>query len=85
MSDMRFLFDEDFVSFVSDLYGALVKKHALDTLFEKAAEYAHSPEDKALTEMAQRRSLELAGQITDGVDRDMPERMEKFMRPRPIV
>jgi len=63
MSDMRFLFDKEFDSFVGALHGALVKKHALDALLEKAANYAHSPEDQALTEMAKRRSRELASQI----------------------
>jgi hypothetical protein len=85
MSDMRFLFDKDFESFVSDLYSALVKKNDLDALLEKAARHAQSPDDKALTEMAQRRSRTLASEITDGIDRGVPERMEKFMRPRPAV
>lgn len=85
MSDMRFLFDKDFEAFVSDLYGAILKKHDLDELLEKAARYAQSPDDKALTEMAQRRSRTLASEITDGIDRGIPERMEKFMRPRPIA
>jgi hypothetical protein len=62
-----------------------VKKHALDALLEKAANYAHSPEDQALTEMAKRRSRELASQITEAIDREMPERMERFLQPRPIV
>ena len=85
MSDMRFLFDKEFDSFVGALHGALVKKHALDALLEKAANYAHSPEDQALTDMAKRRSRELASQITEAIDREMPERMEKFLHPRPIV
>jgi hypothetical protein len=85
MSDMRFLFDKEFASFVGGLYGALVKKHALDMLLERAANYAHSPEDRALTDMAKRRSRELASQITEAIDREMPERMEKFLHPRPIV
>ena len=85
MSDMRFLFDKDFESFVSRLHGALVKKHDLDALLEKAARYAQSPDDKALTEIARQRSRKLASEITDGIDRGIPERMEKFMRPRPIA
>lgn len=85
MSDMRFLFDKEFDSFVGALHGALVRKHALDALLEKAANYAHSPEDQALTEMAKRRSRELASQITEAIDREMPERMERFLQPRPIV
>jgi hypothetical protein len=35
--------------------------------------------------MAKRRSRELASQITEAIDREMPERMEKFLHPRPIV
>jgi hypothetical protein len=85
MSDMRFLFDKDFDAFVGGLHGALVKKHALDALLEKAACYAHSAEDRALTDMARRRSRELTSQITEAIDREMPERMEKFLHPRPIV
>ena len=85
MSDMRFLFDKEFDSFVGALHGALVKKHALDALLEKAANYAHSPEDQALTDMAKRRSRELASQITEAIDREMPERMERFLQPRPII
>jgi hypothetical protein len=85
MSDMRFLFDKEFDSFVGALHGALVRKHALDALLEKAANYAHSPEDQALTDMAKRRSCELASQITEAIDREMPERMEKFLHPRPIA
>ena len=37
MSDMRFLFDEDLERLVSGIYDALLKKHALDALLEKAA------------------------------------------------
>lgn len=85
MSDMRFLFDRDLESFVAGLYGALVKKHDLDALLEKAAKYAQSPDDKALTEMAWRRSQALASEITDGVDRGIPERMAKFMHQRPLA
>ena len=69
MSDMRFLFDKEFDLFVGALHGALVKKHALDALLEKAANYAHSPEDQALTDTAKRRSRELASQITEAIDR----------------
>jgi hypothetical protein len=85
MSDMRFLFDRDLESFVDNLYGALVKKHDLDSLLEKAERYTQSPDDKALTEMARQRSRKLADEITDGVDRGIPERMAKFMRPRTVV
>jgi hypothetical protein len=85
MSDMQFLFDKDFESFVVDLHAALVKKHVLDALLEKAARHSQSAEDKALTERARRRSRKLANEITDAIDRDIPERLEKFIRPRPIV
>jgi hypothetical protein len=33
----------------------------------------------------ERRSRELTSQITEAIDREMPERMEKFLLPRPIV
>ena len=85
MADMRFLFDKDLELFVGGIYGALLKKHALDALLEKAAARAQSPADKALTEKALRKSQELSSQITDGIYRDMPQRMEKFMHPRPIL
>lgn len=85
MSDMRFLFDKEFDAFVGALHAELVKKHALDALLEKAANHASSPEDKALTDMAARRSHELAHQITEAIDQEMPERMEKFLHPRPLV
>ena len=84
-ADRRFLFDKDLELFVGGIYGALLKKHALDALLEKAAARAQSPADKALTEKASRKSQELSSQITDGIYRDMPERMEKFMHPRPIL
>lgn len=82
MSDMRFLFDKDLERFVSGIYVALLKKRALDALLEKAAGKEKDPTDKALTEKALRKSRELFSQITHGIYRDMPERMEKFMRPR---
>ena len=85
MSDMRFLFDKDLERFVSGIYDALLKKHALDALLEKAAGKEKAPADKALTEKALRKSRELFSQVTDGIYRDMPERMEKFMRPRPVL
>jgi len=85
MSEMRFLFDKDLESFVGGIYGALLKKHALDSLLEKAAAQQRSPADKALTEKALRKSQELSGQITNGIYRDMPKRMEKFMHPRPFL
>ena len=85
MSDMRFLFDKDLELFVGDIYGALLKKHARDSLLEKAAAQTQSPADKALTEKALRKSRELTGQITNGIYRDMPKRMERFMHSRPVL
>jgi hypothetical protein len=85
MSDMQFLFDKDLEAFVGGIYGALLKKHVLDSLLEKAAAQELSPTDKALTEKALRKSQKLSGQITNGIYRDMPRRMEKFMHPRPLL
>ena len=85
MSDMRFLFDKELESFVGGVYGTLLKKRALDSLLQQAVSRARSPEDKALTEMAERRSRELSHQISDAIDRDVPRRMEKFMYPRPVL
>jgi hypothetical protein len=85
MSDMRFLFDKDLESFVGDIYGALLKKHALDSLLKKAAAQEQSSTDKALTQKALIKSQELSTQITNGIYRDMPKRMEKFMHPRPVL
>jgi hypothetical protein len=85
MSDMRFLFDKELELFIGDIYGALLKKHALDSLLEKAVDKVQSPADKALTEKALRKSRELSGRITDGIYRDMPKRMERFMHPRPVL
>jgi len=82
MSDMRFLFDEGVERFVSGIYDALLKKHALDALLEKAACQEKAPTDQALIDKALRKSRELASQISNGIYRDMPEHMEKFMRCR---
>ena len=82
MSDMRFLFDEDLERFVSGIYDALLKKRALDALLEKAAGQEKAPTDQALIDKALRKSRELASQISNGIYRDMPEHMEKFMRRR---
>ncbi len=60
--------------------GALLKKHALDSLLEKAAAQELSPTDKALTEKGLRKSQKLCGQITNGIYRDMPKRMEYCVR-----
>ena len=80
MSDMRFLFDEDLERFVSGIYDALLKKHALDALLEKARDEAATDHD--LIETARGISRELASQITNGIYLDVPEHMEKFMRRR---
>ena len=85
MSDIRFLFDKDLERFISGIYDALLKKYALDALLEKAAGKEKAPTDKALTEKALGKSRELFSQITNGIYRDMPERMEKFMRPRLVL
>lgn len=84
MSDMRFLFDENVERFVGALYDAVLKKHALDALLEKAAARDKAPADQALIEQALDRSRELASQISNGIYREMPEHMEKFMRRRPL-
>ena len=84
MSDMRFLFDEDVERFVGGLYEAALKKHALDALLEKVNGHGKAPADQALIEQALDRSRELASQISNGIYREMPEHMEKFMRRRPL-
>ena len=84
MSDMRFLFDEDVERFVGGLYDAALKKHTLDALLEKANGHGRAPADQALIEQALDKSRELASQISNGIYREMPEHMEKFMRLRPI-
>ena len=84
MSDMRFLFDEDLERFVSSIYDALLKKHALDTLLEKAAGRDDAATDQDLIETARGISRELASQITNGIYQDVPGHMEKFMRRQPV-
>jgi len=84
MSDMRFLFDEDVERFVSGLYDAALKKRALDALIEKANGHWRAPADRALIEQALDKSRELASQISNGIYRDMPEHMQKFMRRGPV-
>jgi hypothetical protein len=85
MSDMRFLFDEDVERFVSGLYDAAIKKHALDALLVKVNGHGTAPADQALIEQALGKSRELANQISNGIYREMPEHMEKFMRRRPLA
>ncbi|HSF25658.1 MAG TPA: hypothetical protein VLE20_15640 [Blastocatellia bacterium] len=82
MAHIRLLFDEDLERFVSGIYDALLKKHALDALLEKAAGHARAPTDQALIDKALRKSREWASQISNSVYRDVPEQMEKFMRCR---
>jgi hypothetical protein len=84
MSDMRFLFDEDLEHFVSDIYDALRKKHALDVLLEKADGRANALTDQVLMDKALRKSRQLATQISNGIYREMPKHLEPFMRPRPF-
>jgi hypothetical protein len=84
MSDMRFLFDQDVERFVRGLYDAALKKHALDALLEQANGHGTGPADQALIEQALDKSRELADQISNGIYREMPEHMEKFMRRRPL-
>ena len=83
MSDMRFLFDEDLERFVGSIYDALLKKHALDALLEKAGGRDDAATDHDLIETARGISRALASQITNGIYLDVPEHMEKFMRRRP--
>ena len=83
MSDMRFLFDEDLERFVGSINDALLKKHALDALLEKAGGRDDAATDHDLIETARGISRELASQITNGIYLDVPEHMEKFMRREP--
>ena len=84
MSDMRFLFDEDVERFVGGLDDAALKKPASAPLLEKVNGHGKAPADQALIEQALDRSRELASQISNGIYREMPEHMEKFMRRRPL-
>ena len=85
MADMRFLFDKELELFVDGIYRTLLKKQELDALLMKAAALVSSPTDKVLTEIAQLKSREFASRITDGIYRDLPKRMQKFMHPRPVL
>ena len=72
MYDMRFLFDKAMEREVEEIYHAMLKKHALDSLLD------HAPDrGKALL-----KSNELFVKITGGAYHDIPERMEKLMRLR---
>jgi len=84
MLDMRLLFDKDLERFVASIYDALLKKHSLDLLLEKAAGKVKSPSDIALIEKAMRKSEELSDQIAYDIYRSVPERIEEFTRSRVI-
>jgi hypothetical protein len=83
VADMHFLFDKDLEQFARCIYDSLLKKRALDALLEQAARKAASPADRDLIERATSKSEELAREIEYGVYRELPARMERFMRPRP--
>jgi hypothetical protein len=70
MYDMRYLFDKWTEDRVRDVYLAMTAKAALDAQLEKA-------DDR---EKAVQKSGELFQSIIDGITKDVPERMEKFMR-----
>jgi hypothetical protein len=70
MYDMRYLFDKEIEDRVRDVYIAMTRKAALDAQLEMA-------DDK---EKAVHKSHELFQSIIDGITKDVPERMEKFMR-----
>jgi hypothetical protein len=70
MYDMRFLFDQEMEKFVAQIYDALLSKHALDLTDSPAAD-----KEKRL-----KKSGELFTRITNGIYKEMPDRMEKFMR-----
>jgi len=84
MSDMRFLFDKELEHFVSDIYVELLKKHALDILLEKADGRAKALTDEVLMDKALKKSRQLSARISNGIYREMPEHLERFMRPQPI-
>ena len=85
MANMQFLFDEEIELLVGNIYAALMRKHALDLLLGKVAAEDRDPNDQALIEKAQRKSHELSGRITNGIYKDMPEQIERFMRPRSLL
>ena len=70
MYDMRYLFDKETEDRVRDVYLAMTAKAAVDAQLEKA-------DDK---EKAVQKSYELFQSIVDGITKDVPQRMEKFMR-----
>lgn len=70
MYDMRFLFDEEMERYVGQIYRAMLDKHTLDNHLEGA-----SDKEKALL-----KSSDLFTLITNGIYKEVPDRMEKFMR-----
>ena len=70
MHDMHFLFDKSIEREAMDIYHAMLRKHALDSQLDHAAD-----RQKALI-----KSNELFVRITKGVYDTIPERMEKLMR-----
>jgi uncharacterized protein YhaN len=74
MYDMRFLFDKETETCVDEIYRAMLAKQAIDAQVERAR-----VKKKALV-----KSSELFKRITDGVYTEVPERMERFMRFRPV-
>ena len=70
MYDMRYLFDKETEDRVRDVYIMMTHKAALDAQLETA-------DDKG---KAVQQSHQLFQGIIDGITKDVPERMEKFMR-----
>ena len=70
MYDMRYLFDKETEDRNRDVYMAMIEKAALDAQLEKA-------DDR---EKSVKKSGELFQRIIDGITKDLPNRMEKFMR-----
>ena len=68
--DMHYLFDKGTEDCVRDVYVAMTDKAAVDAQLEKA-------DDRG---KAVKKSGELFQRIIDGICKDVPERMEKFMR-----
>jgi hypothetical protein len=82
MLDIRFLFDESLERFVSGIFEILLKKQELDTLLKKATCRENACADQALINKAQRKSRQLTNQICNGIYRELPAHMEKFIRCR---
>jgi hypothetical protein len=84
MEDMLLLFDADVDQLVSNIYEALLKKHALDALLEKANGQEKNFADQVLIDKALKKSRELASQISNGIYKDIPGYMAQSMRPRSL-